>query len=115
NRAVDAFIEALKPLFSPLAPSLAPPLQVLFVGITAVIIAADSFWPTTGNSNGQKITTSLTHYFQSNRADHVRMAILEAHHNSGGSYAPLSEASLEQVALKNHASALSGSVPGSLY
>ncbi|KDQ12884.1 hypothetical protein BOTBODRAFT_34030 [Botryobasidium botryosum FD-172 SS1] len=107
--AFHAFITHLKPLFSPLAPSLAPPLQVLFVGITAVIIAADSLWPTSGNSGRQQIATSLAHYFQSGRADCVRMALLEALHSSGGPSAHLSTASLEHIALNNYQS--SGSVP----
>ncbi|KDQ18283.1 hypothetical protein BOTBODRAFT_28693 [Botryobasidium botryosum FD-172 SS1] len=113
-RATDTFINALTPWFSPLAPSMAPQLQVLFVGISmynslslftlltlflaAVIIAADSFWPSSDRHGGQSITTSITQYFQSNRADHVRMAILDALHHDKSSL----EESLIQIALNNH-------------
>ncbi|KDQ09766.1 hypothetical protein BOTBODRAFT_36757 [Botryobasidium botryosum FD-172 SS1] len=97
-RAADAFINALTPWFSPLAPSMAPPLQALFVGITAVIIAADSFWPSSDKHGRQSITTSLALYFQSNRADHVRMAISEHLHCDESSL----KESLLQIALNNH-------------
>ncbi|KDQ11872.1 hypothetical protein BOTBODRAFT_34963 [Botryobasidium botryosum FD-172 SS1] len=96
-RAADAFINAFPPWFSPLGPSMSPQLQVLFVGITAVIIAADSFWPSSDRNGGQSITTSMTQYFQSNRADCVRMAILEALHHDESSL----KESLVQIALNN--------------
>ncbi|KDQ06548.1 hypothetical protein BOTBODRAFT_39518 [Botryobasidium botryosum FD-172 SS1] len=96
-----AFINALTPLLSSLA-AMTAPLQVLFVGITAVIIAADSFWLSPGNPDGQLVTISLAKYFESSRADHVRVAILEALHKVGGSYDHLDVAALQKIALNNH-------------
>ncbi|KDQ17676.1 hypothetical protein BOTBODRAFT_580144 [Botryobasidium botryosum FD-172 SS1] len=67
----------------------------------AVIIAADSFWPSFGNSGGHLIAASVVRYFQSNRGDLVRMAILEALPHDEP-YAHLDEVSLEQIALNSH-------------
>ncbi|KDQ06263.1 hypothetical protein BOTBODRAFT_39727 [Botryobasidium botryosum FD-172 SS1] len=89
---------------------MTPPFQVLFVGITAAIIAADSFWLSPGNPSGQLVSTSLAKYFESNTADHVRVVLLEALHNVGGSYTHLDLAALQQVVLGNIASARSRSI-----
>ncbi|KDQ14927.1 hypothetical protein BOTBODRAFT_174437 [Botryobasidium botryosum FD-172 SS1] len=101
----EAFINQITPLITPSLHSMSPPLQILVVGCAAVIIAAKSFWKHPGDTRVPHITASAKDYIQSNTAEHVRVAILEAFQDTPGLYdTPEGKAALLQVILNNQLS-----------
>ncbi|KDQ13568.1 hypothetical protein BOTBODRAFT_33577 [Botryobasidium botryosum FD-172 SS1] len=83
-----------------------PALQTLTVGCATVIIAAKAFWKQpNGDTQADHITAASEDYIQSNTAEHVRMAILEAFQDACGLYdTPQGKAALLQVILNNQMS-----------
>ncbi|KDQ18920.1 hypothetical protein BOTBODRAFT_170905 [Botryobasidium botryosum FD-172 SS1] len=78
-----------------------PPLQVLTMG--CAIIAPRAFWLKPGELMSlQEIRASAEHYIQSQTAEHVKTAILEAFQDVDGSYdTPQHREALLSIILSN--------------
>jgi len=112
GKAAYVFQDALAPLLPSLVGSLPPPLQVLIVGLAAIIVAANAFWLQPGNVNALTIQNAFGLYMKSSVSDQVRAAVLDAFLGHAG---PYDTTMLVQIVLNNHAdleSKPSGSMPG---
>jgi len=103
---VSSFIDTITPLVHSSLYSMPPPLQILAVGCAVIIVTVKAFWKgSPGYIWSDHIIASSQDYIQSNTAEHVRVAILEAFQDTPGLYdTPEGKAALLQVILNNQMS-----------
>jgi len=116
-KAAFYFQEACIPFLSSLTGSLPPPLQVLIVGLLAIIVAANAFWLQPGDVNALTVQNVFELYIKSGGPDRIRAAVMGTLSGLVGPYnTPLYKAKLVQIALNIHAgfegSKSSGSIAG---
>jgi len=82
---------------------LCPPLQVVTVGLAAIIVAANSFWLQPGDVHAWDILKAFKLYIKSGASALVRGEVISTLSNLAGPYnSPTYKAQLIQIVLNAH-------------
>jgi len=103
GKAAFYFQQVLAPMLPHFVGSLPPPLQVLTIGLTAIIVAANAFWLQPGDVNAPTVQNVFTLYIKSGSSDQVKAAVISNLSGLAGPYnAPTYKAQLVQIVLNAH-------------